>query len=127
MRTADSHQVEVHEISSVLDDWKSGIATRNLNAIADVFTPEALFQGMRPTFTIGRDGVKEYYGAKPPGLSVEYEVLNLRQLGDDAVIAYVGATFHRADGGILRTRITTVLSRAEERWLIDHYHVSALQ
>ncbi len=127
MNTAHSNQVEAGEISFVLDKWKSGIANRDLNAIAEVFTPGALFQGMRPTFTIGQDGVKEYYGAQTPGLSVEYEILYLRPVNDDAVVAYIGATFHRGDGGILRTRITTVLRRAKEGWLIDHYHVSALQ
>jgi uncharacterized protein (TIGR02246 family) len=54
-------------ITPVLDRWKQGVADGDLSAIASAFTPDALFEGMKPTFTIGRDGVKQYSSAQAPG------------------------------------------------------------
>jgi uncharacterized protein (TIGR02246 family) len=113
-------------ITPVLDRWKQGVADGDLSAIASAFTPDALFQGMKPTFTIGRDGIKQYYSAQAPGLTVEYQLLHLRQLVADAVVVYLSATFRKKRGDLLQTRITTILHYSEDGWLIDHYHVSAL-
>jgi uncharacterized protein (TIGR02246 family) len=88
-------------ITPVLDRWKQGIADGDLSAIASAFTPDALFQGMKPTFTIGRDGVKQYYSAQAPGLTVEYQLLHLRQLAADAVVVYLSATFSKKRGDLL--------------------------
>jgi uncharacterized protein (TIGR02246 family) len=114
------------DITPVLDRWKQGIANADLDAIAQVFTDDALFQGLHPSFSRGRDGVKDYYGSQAPGLTVEYEILHQRQLSADTVIAYLQADFRLGSGAELPTHITTVLSRGADGWRIGHYHVSRI-
>ena len=126
MSNAHLENVRLGGILSVLDRWKQGIADGNLSAIVSAFTPDAMFQGMRPTFTIGRDGVKQYYSAQAPGLTVEYQILHLREIAPDAAVVYLSATFRKESGDLLQTRITTILRYSDDRWLISHYHVSAL-
>jgi uncharacterized protein (TIGR02246 family) len=126
MSKAHLENVQLSGIRSVLDCWKQGIADRDLSAVASAFTPDALFQGMRPTFTIGREGVKAYYEAQAPGLTVEYQILHLQEIAPDAAIVYLSARFRKGSGDLLMTRITTILRCSGDGWLISHYHVSAL-
>jgi uncharacterized protein (TIGR02246 family) len=112
------------DVTAVLDRWKQGIADADLDTIAEAFTEDALFQGLRPSFSLGRDGVRDYYGSQAPGLTVEYRILHVRELAADTVIVYLHADFRLGSGAELATHITIVMSRGADGWLISHYHVS---
>jgi uncharacterized protein (TIGR02246 family) len=114
-------------VTETLDGWKNGIDQQRPADVAAQFTEDALFQGALPDYTIGRQGVEDYY-ARPAlkGLRVEYRVREIRPLADGVVSAYVDPAFTRGDGTVLRYHLTVILKRADERWLISHYQVSPI-
>jgi len=112
------------QVSDTFQRWQSGIAAFDLDTIASAFTNDALFQGLRPNYTLGHDGVRDYYGHIGPGLSVDYQIRETTQFGPDALLTYSTADFTHADGSTTNTHLTAVLRRANGQWLISHYHVS---
>jgi uncharacterized protein (TIGR02246 family) len=120
----NSHAGATGDFSVALDLWQEGIAAGDLEKIAGAFAPDALFKGLHPEHSIGREGVKVYYGSQEPGLTVDYRVLHLREIDRDSVVAFLEADFHTGRGDLLRTHITTVLRAYDAGWFIAHYHVS---
>jgi uncharacterized protein (TIGR02246 family) len=118
----------VEAVIQALDGWKHGIDQQRPADIATYFTKDALFQGSHPTHTIGSDQVAEYYSEDhAAGLSVRYEIQEIRPLGDGVLSAFVDPTFIRPDGTELPYHLTVILLRqADGRWLISHYHVSKI-
>lgn len=112
------------QVSDTFERWQSGIAAFDLDKIASAFTEDALFQGLRPNYTLGHDGVRDYYGHIGAGLSVDHQIRETTQLGPDAVLTYSTADFTHADGSTTNTHLTVVLRRADGQWLMSHYHVS---
>ncbi|WP_407361056.1 YybH family protein [Microbacterium sp. LBN7] len=111
-------------IAPALTRWQQGIGAGDLDRIASAFTTDALFQGLRPEHSIGRAGVVEYYASQPVPLTVEYDVLRAHDLGDDAVVAYLGAVFHLEGREDVATHLTLVFDHSADDLLISHYHVS---
>ncbi len=112
------------QVSDTFERWQSGIAAFDLDKIASAFTEDALFQGLRPNYTLGHDGVRDYYSHIGAGLSVDNHIRETTQLGPDAVLTYSTADFTHADGTTTNTHLTVVLRRADGQWLMSHYHVS---
>lgn len=115
-------------VTRTLDGWKRGIDGQRPADVATYFTEDALFQGSHPTYSLGRKGVEEYY-AEPhaAGLTVKYELLEVRPLADGALSAFADATFTPPDGVVRRYHLTVIVLRQDDdRWLISHYHVSRL-
>ena len=52
-------------LHEVLDRWKAGIEAGAPQRVAEVFTENAIFQGLHP-YSVGRRGVVEYYSANHP-------------------------------------------------------------
>src|ERR1044072_218648 len=77
-------------LRAVLDQWKKGIDAPDPALVAEVFTADAIFQGLRP-YSVGPQGVFEYYDAQPQGMTVEYRILESRRLGIDVAVGYVVA------------------------------------
>ncbi|MDH6246736.1 hypothetical protein M2432_004394 [Mycobacterium sp. OTB74] len=61
-------------MKGVLDAWKAAIDAQQPTQLWDVFTEGAIFQGLRP-YSVGRQGVLDYYASQSPGMTVEYEIL----------------------------------------------------
>jgi uncharacterized protein (TIGR02246 family) len=114
-------------VTEPLDGWKNGIDQQRPADVAANFTEDALFQGALPDYSIGRQGVEDYY-ARPAlaGMRVEYRVREIRPLADGVVSAYVDPTFTLGDGAVQRYHLTVILTRTGERWLISHYQVSRI-
>ncbi|WP_255638252.1 SgcJ/EcaC family oxidoreductase [Amycolatopsis sp. DSM 110486] len=114
-------------ITRVLDAWKDGVDSHRPDRVASCFTEDALFQGAHPGYSLGRKGVEEYYAEQPVGLTVRYEIREIRPLTQDVLSAYVDPVFTRPDGTELRFHLTVILlQQAEGDWLISHYHVSKI-
>ena len=64
-------------LRAVLDQWKAGIDAHDPQHVAEVFTEDAIFQGLRP-YSVGRDGIATYYDGQPLGMTVSYRVLETR-------------------------------------------------
>jgi uncharacterized protein (TIGR02246 family) len=113
-------------VTTVLDAWKGAIANHEPEKVASLFAEDALFQGFRPDYSIGRPGVTEYYAAQPGGLTAEYRVLDVRQLASDVILGYQRVDFRFADRPPIPVHLTVVLRNVDEAWLISHYHVSKI-
>jgi uncharacterized protein (TIGR02246 family) len=110
-------------LRSVLDRWKAGIDAHDPQAVAAVFTGDAIFQGLRP-FSVGRQGVVDYYDSQPAGMTVDYSVLESRRIGADAVLGYVAANFAFRDATAKDLRLGVLITRAGEHWQIAYYQAS---
>jgi uncharacterized protein (TIGR02246 family) len=111
-------------VAGVLDGWQDAIARGRPDEVATFFTDDALFQGLRPTHSIGREAVADYYGSQRAGLSADYTILRFQRLADDRILSYQRVAFSAPEHPVTNTHLTTVLQRVGETWLISHYHVS---
>jgi uncharacterized protein (TIGR02246 family) len=112
-------------VREVMDLWRRGIDAGEPSAVADVFTEDAIFQGLRP-YSIGRQGVIDYYASQAPGMTVEYQVLETRRLAPDQVLGYVHADFAFPDGRVVTAFLGVVVKQGEDGWSIAYYQASKL-
>lgn len=112
-------------IRSVMDRWKAGIDAHRPERVAELFTDDAVFQGLRP-YSVGPQGVHAYYDSQPLGLTVVYRILETRRVAGDAVLAYLIADFTFPDQTILKVNLGVLVTRAGRDWRIAFYQASQL-
>ncbi|MEV4349532.1 SgcJ/EcaC family oxidoreductase [Actinoplanes sp. NPDC049596] len=115
--------LEEATLRPLLDAWQKSIASHDATGVAALFTEDAVFQGLHP-YTIGRPGVETYYAGQPAGMTVDYRLLQVRRLGDDAVLGWAEADFTVGPEVRALVNLTVVAVRTAEGWRIGHYHVS---
>lgn len=108
----------------VMDRWKAGIDAHEPQKVADVFTDDAIFQGLQP-YSVGRQGVADYYESQPVGMTVTYRILETRRLADDLAFGYLSADFSRPDGSQVNLYIGVLALHKDDGWRIGHYQASA--
>jgi uncharacterized protein (TIGR02246 family) len=112
-------------LHEVLDRWKAGIDASDPQRIAEVFTENAIFQGLHP-YSVGRRGVIEYYSAQPSGMTVTYRLLETRRPAHDLVLGYAKADFAFPDRPTVDVYLGVLVERDGDGWRIGHYQVSRL-
>jgi uncharacterized protein (TIGR02246 family) len=112
-------------LRDALDRWKAGIDAQEPERVADVFGGDAIFQGLRP-YSVGRQGVIDYYASQSPGMTVDYQILQTRQLAPDQVLGYVHADFAFPDRPTVSVFIGVVIKHNEDGWSIVYYQASRL-
>jgi uncharacterized protein (TIGR02246 family) len=112
-------------LHGVLDRWKAGVDNHEPDRVASLFTEDAIFQGLHP-YSVGRQGVADYYESQPAGLSAAYHVLESRRLSEDIVLGYLTVDFSFTDRPTISVNLLVLLKRSEADWLISHYQVSRL-
>jgi hypothetical protein len=112
-------------LRNALDRWKAGIDAHQPVRVSEVFTEDAIFQGLRP-YSVGRQGVVDYYASQPVGLTVEYEILQTRRLADDRVLGYVHADFTFPDRHVVSVFLGVVVEHHPDGWSISYYQASLL-
>ncbi|GAA0942144.1 SgcJ/EcaC family oxidoreductase [Kribbella koreensis] len=112
-------------LTTVLDAWKAGVDAHDPEAVADVFTADAIFQGLHP-YSIGPTGVAEYYASQPLGMKADYKILESRQLTDDLVLGYLKVAFSFTDRPTLEVFLSILAQDNDNTWKIAHYQVSKL-
>ncbi len=122
MTTAPRHEGIVRE---VMDDWKAAVDGHEPQRVASYFSQDAIFQGLHP-YTVGREGIAEYYASQPLGMTARYDILETRQVADDAVLAYLGVAFSFTDRATLDVWLSVLITRTASGWSIGHYQVSKL-
>jgi hypothetical protein len=65
-------------LRGVLDQWKAGIDAHEPQKVAAVFSTDTVFHGLRP-YSVGPDGVAEYYDSQPLGMTVNFRILETRR------------------------------------------------
>lgn len=106
--------------------WKLAFNSHRPEDIAELFSPDALFQGLTPALLTGRDEIFEYYAALSPGITAGFQVGQSRQLTQSLVCGFAAVSFTYPDGKTVPVRLSLVLCRAENGWLIAQYHASSI-
>jgi uncharacterized protein (TIGR02246 family) len=111
-------------LRDVLDRWKAGIDTQQPGRVAELFTEDAVFQGLRP-YSVGRQGVHDYYASQHPGMTVAYRILESRRPADDLALGYVEADFSFPDRPTVKANVGVLAAHGEGGWSISYYQASA--
>ena len=112
-------------IGSVLDRWKAAVDWHEPERVASYFTEDAIFQGLHP-FSVGRDGITDYYASQPLGMTAAYSILETRRLADDVVLGYSRVDFSFAERPTLTVYLAVIARQLDDEWKIGHYQVSRL-
>ncbi|MEU9877910.1 SgcJ/EcaC family oxidoreductase [Streptomyces phaeochromogenes] len=112
-------------LRGVLDRWKTAVDGHAPRKVASLFTEDAIFQGLHP-YSVGRQGIADYYESQPLGLTATYRIVETRRLTDDLVLGYLSVDFSFSDRPTLTVSLGVVVKRMEEDWYISHYQVSRL-
>jgi len=112
-------------LNGVLEQWKAGIDAHQPQTVAAIFTEDAIFQGLRP-YSVGRDGVAEYYDSQPLGMTVSYQIFETRRPSAESVVGYVRADFAFPDRATVSLNLGIVVTHREAGWRILHYQASPL-
>jgi len=110
-------------LRGVMDRWKAGIDAHEPERVAEVFAEDAIFQGLRP-YSVGRQGVDDYYASRPLGMTVTYRILETRQPTADLVLGYLHVVFSYLDREPVSLNLGVLVSRSGDTWSISHYQVS---
>ncbi|MFF7986434.1 YybH family protein [Streptomyces sp. NPDC007901] len=113
-------------LSGVLDQWKAGVDAHRPDRVAALFTEDAVFQGLHP-YSVGRQGVADYYASQPLGMKAEYRVLETRRLADGVVLGYLAVEFSFTDRPPVDVKLSVLVTRVAQEWYIGHYQVSRLE
>ncbi|MFC4508527.1 MULTISPECIES: YybH family protein [Streptomyces] len=109
----------------VLDQWKAAVDAHQPERVAALFAQDAVFQGLRP-YSVGRQGVADYYDSQPIGMKAEYSILETRRPADDLVLGYLAVEFSFTDRSPLDVKLSVLVTGVRGDWSIAHYQVSRL-
>jgi uncharacterized protein (TIGR02246 family) len=112
-------------IRGVMDRWRAAVDAHEPAKVADCFTEDAIFQGMRP-YSVGRGGVEAYYASQPMGMQAAYKVLETRRLAEGLVLGYLWVDFSFTDKATLGVHLGVLATRTTDGWRLAHYQVSYL-
>ncbi|MFI8230319.1 YybH family protein [Streptomyces sp. NPDC085900] len=110
-------------LRGVLDRWKAAVDEHRPERVASVFTEDAIFQGLHP-YSVGRQGVAEYYDSQPLGMTAAYRFLETRRPADGLVLGYLAVEFSFTDRPALDVKLSVLVTREGDEWYIAHYQVS---
>ncbi|MFB9680540.1 YybH family protein [Streptosporangium vulgare] len=113
-----------HPMRAILERWKAAFDGHRPDAMAELFTDDALFLGFLPEPVSGREAVRAYYEAVPPGRTAEVGALRTYALGEAVAGGFAAVTFLGGDEGAVPVNLSLVLVRDGDAWRIRHYHVS---
>ena len=110
----------------VLRRWKAAFDGHQVDVMADLFTPDALFQGFGPEVLVGRDAVRGYYEAVPDNRSADATVLHTYTIGEQVAGGFADVTFRDPTGWEVPVHLSLVLQHDGGSWRIRQYHVSRI-
>ena len=114
---------DTEPLKGLLDRWKSAIDAQRPDEVAELFTEDAIFQGLRP-YSVGRQGISTYYSTQPPGMTVTYHILETRRLTEETLLGYVKADFSFPQRPTIQTRLGIVAKHCQDGWRITYYQAS---
>jgi len=117
----------VAALCAVLDRWKVAVDAHRPEDVAALFTEDAIFQGLHP-YSVGRQGIADYYASQPLGMTADYRILQVRQPADGLVLGYMSVEFSFTDRPILPVHLSLLITREGDGdgWSISHYQVTKL-
>ena len=112
-------------LREALDRWKSAVDAHDPERVAAGFTETAIFQGLHP-YSVGRQGVADYYAAQPLGMTAAYRILETRRPADGLVLGYLSVEFGFTDRPPLPVYLSVLVEQTPTGGRISHYQVSKL-
>jgi hypothetical protein len=109
----------------VLDEWKAALDAHDPQHAAALFTNDAIFQGLHP-YTIGPQGIADYYASQPLGMTATYRILETRRPADNLILGYLSVDFTFTDRPTLTVYLSVLIQPAPNGAKINHYQVSRL-
>ena len=116
---------EADVLDAVLTRWKAAVDAHQPEQVAELFTTDAIFQGLHP-YTVGRAGIAEYYAAQPMGMTAAYTLRETRTLSDGLVLGYLTVDFGFTDRATITVYLSVIIRQDADGWRIVHYQVSRL-
>ena len=114
---------ETQILHSVLDRWEAAVNAHDSKRVASYFTDDAIFQGLHP-YTVGPQGVADYYAAQPLGMTATYRILETRRPTDNLILGYLSVDFTFTDRATLTVYLCVLIQPAPDGAKISHYQVS---
>ena len=112
-------------LRSVLDEWKAAVDAHDPQRAAATFTNDAIFQGLHP-YTVGRQGIADYYASLPLGMTATYRILETRRPADNLILGYLSVDFAFTDRPTLTVYLGVLIQPTPDGAKICHYQVSRL-
>jgi uncharacterized protein (TIGR02246 family) len=125
MNTATENTENEGILRGALDLWKAAVDAHDPERVASYFTEDAIFQGLHP-YSVGRQGIADYYGSLPLGMTATYRILETRRLASDLVLGYLSVDFSFVDRPTLTVYLGVMVTGTAQDWSISHYQVSRL-
>jgi uncharacterized protein (TIGR02246 family) len=125
VRSSQASPDEADLLDAVLARWKAAVDAHQPAHVAELFTTDAIFQGLHP-YTVGRAGVADYYATLPTGMTAAYTLLETRTLANGVVLGYLTVDFGFTDRATLTVYLSVIIRREADGWRISHYQVSRL-
>jgi hypothetical protein len=118
--------VAVRVVAESLTVWKLAFDRHRPEGMDELFSRDALFQGLSPTLLTGRKEIYAYYEALPPGITATFQIMQARQLAQHLVCGFAAVHFTYPDGTIVPVQLSLVLRREGQTWFIAQHHASTL-
>jgi uncharacterized protein (TIGR02246 family) len=114
-------------VSDIAAKWSAGFNKLDADAIASLYSKNALFYGSTPPLFRGKEGVTAYFNALPRWKSptVQFSDLVTTPVGSDIINVAGTASFVIAENAPpVAFRLTWVIVREDGDWKILSHHVS---
>jgi uncharacterized protein (TIGR02246 family) len=117
------------DVAAVEAKWSSAFAKWDLDALAALYTKDALLFGTAPDLYAGQTGVKEYFAKLPTGVfkAATFSDQHVVRLSSGVITTAGFVTFTREVNGQtsqLPFRISLTLVRQGNAWKIASHHAS---
>jgi uncharacterized protein (TIGR02246 family) len=115
-------------VSAILAKWAAAFSKLDDDALASLYSRNALFFGSNPKLYRGKDGVRAYFQGLPRWRSsaVQFTDVVAEQAGPDLINVAGTASFDADEGALkLSVKITWVIAREDGEWKIVSHHVSS--
>jgi uncharacterized protein (TIGR02246 family) len=117
------------DAAAVEAKWADAFAKWDIDALAALYTKDALFFGSTPELFVGQDGVKAYFSKLPRGVfkAAAFSEQHVVRLSAGVIVAAGFVTFTRETNGQTAQvpfRITLTLLRQGKVWKIAAHHAS---
>lgn len=104
--------------------WAKAFAARDLDGLAALYAPDALFFGSTPELFRGHAGVRAYFAGLSPDVSLEaFEEPELARVAP-GVFATAGFWRFRFGDEPRRYRLTWVIAARDGGWVIVQHHAA---
>jgi uncharacterized protein (TIGR02246 family) len=106
--------------------WKLAFDRHRPQDMVELFSGDALFQGLSPALLTGRKEIFGYYRALSPGITATFQIIQARQLTQHLVCGFAAVHFTYPDARTAQVQLSLVLRRDGQTWFIAQYHASTM-